>query len=680
MKLLYIIMITFLTALTLPGYTQAQTDTQDNFKYQTEQFADLAILRYNAPGFENLTLQQKELLYYLSEAAHSGREIFYDQNFKHNLKIRRTLEGIVTSYKGDKSTDEFGKFMEYTKRVWFSNGIHHHYSTRKILPEFSSEYFAELVKNSDTAVLPLDKDETADALTAKLTPIMFDPDIAVQRVNQNPDEDLITTSAANYYEGVTQKEVEDFYAAMETSDPHPVWYGLNSKLIKENGRPVEKVWKVGGMYSAAIERIVYWLEKAVTVAENDLQKKTFQKLIEFYRTGDLKKFDEYNILWVQDTLSTIDAVNGFIEVYGDPLGHKGAYESVVSFKDMDATKRIDAISRQAQWFEDNSPIMPEHKKKSVVGISAKVITVVGESGDSSPSTPIGINLPNANWIRKDYGSKSVNLGNIVHAYDKAGSEEVLKEFCWSQEEIDLAKNYGPLADNLHTDMHEVIGHASGQINEGVGSPKQSLKSYASTIEEARADLVALYYLPDNKLIEIGVIPNKETYKAEWQKYIRNGLMLQLQRIKPGENVEESHMRNRQLIAKWVYEKGMKDNVIEKKIRDGKTYIVINDYAKLRNLFGELLRETQRITSEGDYNAAKNLVEVYGVKVDTGLHKEVLARYEKLHIAPYKGFINPVLEPVTENGKIVDIKISYPESFTEQMLEYAKKYSFLPDYN
>ena len=660
------------------GKTNMKSNNEDNFKYQTEQFADLGILRYRVPGFEKLTLKQKELVYYLYEAALSGRDIFYDQNYKNNLFIRKTLEAIVTSYKRDKQSDEFQKFMVYTKRVWFSNGIHHHYSSTKILPEISQEYFADLVKNTDKKLLPLKKGETLKQFIKFITPLLFDPSIDGKRTNLEQNVDLIKTSAGNFYRDVTQKEVEEYYnKKIDKNDREPISYGLNSQLVKKDGEITERTWKVGGMYSPAIEKIVYWLDKAAGVAENEHQKQTLNALAKFYRTGDLKDFDEYNILWVKDTTSLIDVVNGFIEVYSDPLGHRGAFESIVSFKDMEASKRIDAISSQAQWFEDNSPIMPEQKKKNVVGISAKVITVVVETGESSPSTPIGINLPNANWIRKEHGSKSVNLGNIVYAYDQATAESSLKEFCYTQEEIDRVKKYGSLTDDLHTDMHEVIGHGSGQINKGVETPKMSLKNYASTIEEARADLVALYYLPDQKLVDIGVIPNMDAFKAEYDKYIRNGLFLQLQRIKPGDNVEESHMRNRQLIAKWAYEHGKQDNVIEKKIRDGKTYFVINDYGKLRTIFGQLLREIQRITSEGDFNSAKDIVEQYGVKVDSELHKEVLERYSKLNIAPYKGFINPVLKSLKKNGKIVDVNIEYPEDFTQQMLYYSKKYSYLP---
>ena len=674
-------MAVFATSVVILGCTDKDNKSEmenDNFKYQTEQFADLAILRYQVPGFDELTLKQKELAYYLYQAALSGRDIFYDQNYKHNLQIRKTLEGIVKSYNGDKNSDDWNNFMIYTKRVWFSNGIHHHYSTKKILPDFSKDYFTNLLNNSDINLLPLGKNQSVNELKELLTPIIFDPAIDAQKVNQASDVDIIKTSATNYYEGVSQEEVEGYYKKiMDQKDTRPISYGLNSQLTKKNGEIVERKWKVGGMYSQAIEQIVYWLDKAQMVAESDLQKKAFRELIEYYKTGDLQKWDEYNILWVQDTTSHVDAVNGFIEVYNDPIGYRGSYESIVSIKDMEASKRIKAISDNAQWFEDNSTINDKFKKKNVVGISAKVITVVVEAGDGSPSTPIGINLPNATWIRKEHGSKSVNLGNIVYAYDKAASQEALKEFSYTYDEIERANKYGPLADNLETDMHEVIGHASGQINPGVGTPKQTLKNYASTIEEARADLVALYYLPDNKLVDIGVFPNKQAYKTEYDKFIKNGLMLQLFRIKPGENIEESHMRNRQLIAKWVYEKGMADKVIEKKVKDEKTYFVINDYSKLRTLFGQLLNDIQRITSEGDFESAKNIVEKYGVNVDPDLHAEVLERYSKLDIAPYKGFINPVLKPVMEGDKITDVTVEYPDDFTQQMLYYGNSYSFLP---
>lgn len=662
--------------------SQPEKPKEDNFKYVTEQFADLKIQRYQVPGFESLTPKQKELIYYLYEAALSGRDIIYDQNYKHNLFVRRTLENIVDSYKGERTGADWDNFIVYVKRVWFSNGIHHHYGNEKFEPGFSYEYFENLVKNSNAQNFPLTDSETVADLLNKLKPIMFDPNVDRLRINLDPNSDLIKTSAMNYYENVSQKEVENFYNKMtDPKDEKPISYGLNSKLVKENGKLNERVWKIGGMYSQAIEKTVYWLEKAVTVAENETQKKTFEILIDYYKTGDLKKWDEYNIQWVTDTAALVDAVNGFIEDYGDPLNYKAAFESIVSFKDLEATKRIGAIGKEAQWFEDNSPIIDEHKKKNVTGISAKVITVAVMSGDASPSPPIGINLPNANWIRKDHGSKSVTLGNIVDSYNKAAaSNGFLEEFAYSKEEIERAKKYGDLSDNLHTDMHEVIGHASGQINPGIGTPGQTLKGYASTIEEARADLVALYYLLDPKLIEIGVMPSLEAGKTEYDGQMLNGLMTQLARIKLGDDITQAHMRNRQLIAKWAYETGKENNVIEFKKRDGKTFVVINNYEKLREIFGQQLKEIQRITSEGDFEAAKNLVETYGVKIDQELHKEVLERYGKLKIAPYAGFINPKLVPVYEGDKIVDVKIEYPEDFTEQMMFYSKQYSLLPTYN
>lgn len=655
---------------------------KDDFAYQTEQFADLRILRYQVPGFDELSLQEKKLLYYLSEAALCGREIIYDQNYKHNLTIKRMLEAIVRSYAGDRSVEEFGQFMVYTKRVWFSNGIHHHYSTDKILSEFSETYFAELVKNSPDGTFPLLEGETLDQFITRLTPIIFDPNLDAKRVNLDPDVDLVVRSANSYYEGVTQKEVEAFYAKLiDKNDPTPISYGLNSRLVRHNGKISERVWKVGGMYTEAIERIVYWLEKAVTVAENEQQKTALEKLIEYYKSGDLRTFDDYCIAWVKDTKSKCDVINGFIEVYGDPMGYRGAFESVVSFVDPEATKRIAAIGEQAQWFEDNSPLMDEHKKKNVKGISATVITVVAETGDASPSTPIGINLPNANWIRAQHGSKSVSLGNITHAYDESSkSSGMLEEFGFNAEQNEIERKYGTLADALHTDMHEVIGHASGRINPGVGTPKETLKNYASTLEEARADLVALYYLLDPKLVELGVMPTTDAGKAKYISYIRNGLMWQLRRIKLGDDIEEAHMRNRQLVALWAYEHGETDNVIEKVVKDGKTYFVIRSFPELRELFGQLLREIQRIKSEGDYAAGQALVETYGVKVDRDLHEEVLERYSKLNIAPYSGFINPRLVAVMQGDKITDVKVEYPDDFTSQMLEYADKYAFLPNYN
>lgn len=656
---------------------------EDDFVYSTEQFADIKILRYKVPGFEELKDQQKELVYYLSQAALAGRDIMWDQNYKHNLCIRRTLENIVNSYSGDRNTEDYKNFMVYVKQVWFSNGIHHHYSNSKFIPVFSQDFFKSLVKNSDQKEFPVQKGESVDKLVARLIPIIFDPAVDAKKVNLDASVDMVKGSAVNFYEGVTQKEVEDFYAQMKPVDPgRPVSFGLNSKVVKENGKVAEKVWKVEGMYTAAIEKIVFWLEKASKIAENDEQKAALDKLIEYYKTGDLKTFDEYSILWVKDTSSVVDVVNGFIEVYDDPLGKKGSFESVVSVKDFEASKRISAIGNAAQWFEDNSPLMEEHKKKNVTGISAKVINVVAESGDASPSTAIGINLPNANWIRTEHGSKSVQLGNVVYAYQMAAKgAPLLQEFAFSPEEISRSEKFDAYADVLHTDMHEVIGHASGKINDGIGNPDETLKSYASTLEEARADLVALYYLLDEKLIKLGVMKTLEVGKAGYDDYIRNGLMVQLTRLKLGEHLEEAHMRNRQLVAAWVYEKGKSENVIEKKQKDGKTYFVVNDYSKLRTLFGDLLREIQRIKSEGDYNAGKNLVETYGVKVDPDIHKEVLDRYTKLNIPPYKGFINPQLRAVkNEYDKIINVEIEYPLSFSEQMLYYAREHSFLPTYN
>lgn len=657
---------------------------ETEFKYETEQFADLRILRYQVPGFQGLPAKQKELLYYLYEAALSGRDIIWDQNYRHNLCVRRTLENVFETFGGDRDTADWQKFVVYLKRIWFSNGIHHHYSTLKIEPNFSQQYFARLVKQSDPEQLPLQEGETVDDLVHKLVPILFDPDVDGKRVNLDSSIDQIKKSATNYYgEDLTQEEVEAYYKARTDSrDPRPVSSGLNSKLVREDGEIRERIWKAGGMYTAAIERIVYWLKKAVPVTESEKQKAALEKLIEYYETGELEKFDDYNVLWVQDTASSVDVMNGFIEVYGDPLGFKGAFESVVSFRDMEATRRIDTLGKKAQWFEDHSPIADSHKKQKVTGISAKVITVVVESGDASPATPIGINLPNASWIRKEYGSKSVNLGNIVHAYDESSKTSgVLEEFAFSEEEIKRAKKYTTLASNLHTDMHEVIGHASGQIEPGVGTTKETLRSYASTLEETRADLVALYYLLDQKLVEIGVMPSLEVGKAGYQSYIRNGLLVQLARLKPGEDLEEAHMRNRQMICSWVYEKGQPGKVVERRVKDGKTYFVINDYKMLRNLFGQLLRELQRIKSKGDYKAGKDLVERFGVKVDRKLHREVRDRYAKLGRAPYGGFINPLLVPLLDRkGKIVDVEIEYPADLTSQMMFYAKNYSFLPTYN
>ena len=646
-----------------------------------EQFADLQILRYLVPGFENLSLQQKELVYYLTEAALQGRDILFDQNGKYNLRIRRTLEAVYTGYKGDKNTPDFKAMEVYLKRVWFSNGIHHHYGSEKFVPGFAPEFFKEAVLSVDASTLPLAEGQTAEQLCDELSPVIFDPTVMPKRVNQAAGEDLVLTSACNYYDGVTQKEAEDFYNAMkDPKDETPVSYGLNSRLVKENGKIQEKVWKVGGLYGQAIDKIVYWLKKAEGVAENPEQKAVIAELIKFYETGDLKTFDEYAILWVKDLNSLVDFVNGFTESYGDPLGMKASWESLVNFKDMEATHRTEIISGNAQWFEDHSPVDKQFKKDEVKGVSAKVITAAILAGDLYPATAIGINLPNSNWIRSHHGSKSVTIGNITDAYNKAAHGNGFnEEFVYSDAELQLIDKYADLTGELHTDLHECLGHGSGKLLPGVDP--DALKAYGSTIEEARADLFGLYYVADPKLVELGLTPNADAYKAEYYTYLMNGLMTQLVRIEPGNNVEEAHMRNRQLIARWVFEKGAADKVVELVKKDGKTYVVVNDYEKLRALFGELLSEIQRIKSTGDYQSAHDLVENYAVKVDPALHAEVLERYKKLNLAPYKGFVNPKYEAVVDAaGKITDVKVTYDEGYAEQMLRYSKDYSNLPSIN
>ncbi|MEP6583692.1 MAG: hypothetical protein ABJA90_05485 [Ginsengibacter sp.] len=655
--------------------TAATYDT--TFKVEAESFADLQLLRYQVPGFNQLPLAQKQLAYFLSEAALCGRDIIYDQKSKYGLMLRKTLEVIYGSYKGDTATADWKKFREYCGRFWFSEGNHHHYSKEKFVPACSFDFFSKLVKSSDTSQLPKDGEEDLSSFLRRIKPIIYDPNFEPKLVDLRPNIDNVKASSVNFYEGVTQAEVEAYYSKFDSKGNQPMW-GLNSKLLKDSGKVVEKVWKLGGMYSPAIEKIIEWLEKAITVAENTEQKTALQLLVQFYKTGNLKTFDDYNIAWVKDVNSRIDAVNGFIEVYLDPIGKKGSYEGIVSMKDMEATKRIKAIADQAQWFEDNSPLMPEHKKKNVKGIIAKAITVIMESGDAAPATPIGINLPNNEWIRKDHGSKSVSLSNIVYSYNVAGAKSgVLDEFAVDDTVKRRIKKWGNLSEDLHTDMHEAIGHASGQINPGVETTDKTLKNYASALEEARADLVGLYYIMDKKLIDIGVEPDKEVGMAQYDLYMMNGLMTQLTRLKPGEQLEEAHMRNRQLVARWAYEKGKKDNVVEFVKKNRKTYVHINDYTKLRQLFGELLKEIQRIKSEGDYNGGKNLIETYAVKVDPALHKEVLDRYQSLNVKPYKGFIQPHLVPVMDGNNITDVKIEYPASFFEQMMDYGKSYSLLP---
>lgn len=667
--------------LTACSGSKTTTAEADKFDYTVEQFADLQILRYRVPGFENLSLQQKELVYYLTEAALQGRDILFDQNGKYNLRIRRTLEAIYTGYKGDKNTPDFKAMEVYLKRVWFSNGIHHHYGSEKFVPGFAPEFFKEAMLSVDASTLPLAEGQTAEQLCDELSPVIFDPAVMPKRVNQAAGEDLVVTSACNYYDGVTQKEAEDFYNAMkDPKDETPVSYGLNSRLVKENGKIQEKIWKVGGLYGQAIDKIVYWLKKAEGVAENPEQKAVIAELIKFYETGDLKTFDEYAILWVKDLNSLVDFVNGFTESYGDPLGMKASWESLVNFKDMEATHRTEIISGNAQWFEDHSPVDKQFKKDEVKGVSAKVITAAILAGDLYPATAIGINLPNSNWIRSHHGSKSVTIGNITDAYNKAAHGNGFnEEFVYSDAELQLIDKYADLTGELHTDLHECLGHGSGKLLPGVDP--DALKAYGSTIEEARADLFGLYYVADPKLVELGLTPNADAYKAEYYTYLMNGLMTQLVRIEPGNNVEEAHMRNRQLIARWVFEKGAADKVVELVKKDGKTYVVVNDYEKLRELFGELLSEIQRIKSTGDYQGAHDLVENYAVKVDPALHAEVLERYKKLNLAPYKGFVNPKYEAVVDAaGKITDVKVTYDEGYAEQMLRYSKDYSNLPSIN
>lgn len=681
MKKQFILVAMAATLFASCGGQKANEPEQEAFVYADEQFADLQMLRYKVEGFEQLTLKQKELVYYLSQAALHGRDILYDQNGKYNLRIRRMLEAVYTEYKGDKKDTNFINMETYLKRVWFSNGIHHHYGSEKFVPGFTPEFLKGALISIDTAKLPLVEGQTLEQFCDEIFPVIFDPTVMPKRVNQAEGEDLVLTSASNYYAGVTQEEAEDFYTSLKNpNDSFPVMFGMNSRLVKENGKVFEKVWKVGGLYSPAIEKIVYWLEKAATVAEDDHQKQVIEKLVQFYKDGNLKTFDDYCILWVKDLAPRIDFVNGFTESYGDPLGMKASWESIVNFKDLEATKRTETISSNAQWFEDHSPVDKRFKKETVKGVTAKVITAAILGGDLYPSTAIGINLPNSNWIRSHHGSKSVTIGNLTDAYSKAAhGNGFAEEFAYSNAEIELMNKYGDLTGDLHTDLHECLGHGSGKLLPGVD--QDALKAYGSTIEEARADLFGLYYLPDPKMVELGLTPNEEAFKAEYYSFMMNGLMTQLVRIDLGNSVEEAHMRNRQLIARWALEKGAADKVVELVKKDGETFVRVNDYQKLRGLFGQLLSEIQRIKSEGDYEAARKLVEDYAVKIDRNLHAEILERYKKLNLAPYKGFINPVYEAVTDgNGKITDVKISYKEGYAEQMLRYSRDYSTLPDIN
>ncbi len=650
---------------------EQQETTEEKFDYVVEQFADLKVLRYKIPGWDNLTLKEQKLVYYLTQAGLSGRDIMWDQNYRHNLTIRKALEKIYTTYDGNKSNDDWKAFETYLKRVWFSNGIHHHYSNDKIKPEFSKDYFSSLLAATSTEV------------SKDVYEVIFN-DADAKKVNQAKGVDNVALSAVNFYgPGVTNEDVTSFYGKMKSPNADkPLSFGLNSQLVKENGVLKERVYKSGGLYGSAIDEIIKWLEKAKEVAENEAQGDALGLLIEYYQTGNLQTWDDYNVAWTAATDGNIDYINSFIEVYNDPLGYRGSYETIVQIKDFDMSKKMSVLSENAQWFEDSSPLMDEHKKDSVVGVSYKVVAVAAEAGDASPSTPIGVNLPNANWIRAAVGSKSVSLGNIISAYNNAGGSGRLKEFVHDDEEYELEEKYGQVADKLHTALHEVVGHASGQLNPGVGETKETLKNYASTMEEGRADLVGLYYLMDPKLQELGLVEDWEkTGKAAYDGYIRNGLMTQLIRLNLGDDVEEAHMRNRQWVSAWAFEQGVKDNVIEKVTRDGKTYFNINDYKKLRDIFGQLLRETQRIKSEGDFKAAEALVEGYGVKVDQAIHAEVLKRNEQFTSAPYSGFVNPVLVPeMDDNGEITKINVTQPKDFVTQMLEYNKNYNFLPEVN
>lgn len=667
MKHLKIMTFIAFTVFGLMGAGCKSEQDKTTFKYLADEFADIKVIRFQVPGWDSLTFKQKEYIYHLSEAAKCGRDILWDQNFKYNLKVRKVLEKILDDYSGERNGENYEQFIVYAKRVFFSNGIHHHYGEEKIIPGCSKEYFAELMDKSGQ-----------ESLKSELLPVIFEPSLYKYRKNISNEGDLVASSSVNFYENVSAKEAESFYKKMEIpNDSTPVSYGLNSKLVKKDGKIYEEVYKLGGLYSPVIEQIISHLEKAVNVAENDIQKNYISNLIDYYKTGSLKTWDEYNVAWVQDTKSDVDFINGFIENYGDPLGMKATWEATVNFRDKEASKRTDIISANAQWFEDNSPTDLKFKKKQVKGVSAKVITVAALGGDCYPVSPLGINLPNADWIRKDFGSKSVTIANISDAYDKAAEESpksLTAEFAWDENEIKLIKEYGSLTNNLHTDLHECLGHGSGQLLETTSS--NALKEFSSTLEEARADIFALYFLPDKKLVELGITPNDEAYKAEYINYIRNGMMTQLVRIELGKSVTQAHMQDRKLIAEWCFEKGKSENVIEKKARDGKTYIVINDFVKLRALFGDLLKELQRIKSEGDYEAGKALVNNYGIIIDPVLHKEVKERYASLNLKPYGGFINPEIVPIEKNGKIVDYKIEYPADFLQQMRDYGKKYSFL----
>jgi dipeptidyl-peptidase-3 len=657
---------------------QPSAETTGDFKYFVDQFEDMRVLKYQLPGFELLSLQQKKFIYYLGEAALCGRDIFWAQNFKYNLKVRKTFEAIIESYKGDTESPDYKAFLVYAKRVFFANGIHHHYSNDKLKPGFPEIFLAELIKGSDPALLPMLKDETPGKLISLISPVIFDENLFAKKIEQKAGADMVTGSATNLYDGVNQKEVEAFYSGkIDPKDTHPLSIGLNSKVVKRDGKIIEEVYKSGGLYGAAIDQIIVWLEKAKAVAETDMQTKEIGLLIDYYRTGDLKTWDDYNVVWAKNTSPVVDYNNGFIETYGDPLGMKATWEAIVDYKDIEATKRTDIISANAQWFEDNSPIQPKYRKEKVTGIAAKVINIAMLGGDCYPVSPLGINLPNSDWIRKEVGSKSVTLANITNAIDEAGKGSgFLDEFAADKLEIERAKKYGSIAGALHTDLHECVGHGSGKLAEG--TDPTALKNYYSPLEEARADLFALYFAMDKKVIDLGLLPDVDAAKAEYDSFMRNGLMTQLVRIKPGKEIEQAHMRDRSAISHWVYEKGKTDNVVEMFQRDGKSYVRINDYKKLQTLFGELLSEIQRVKSEGDFEGGKSIIENFGVKVDASLHTELLNRYAKLNLAPYTGFVNPVLIPVyDEKGEMTDVKVEYVDDYLSQMMFYGKKYSFLP---
>ena len=661
------------------GPASASASANEPFQVEAERFADVRVLRYRVPGFEELDLGTKQLVYCLCQAALSGRDVIYDQRYRYNLAIRRLLERIVRAYPGARDTADFAALLLYLKRIWFSNGIHHHYSNDKFVPGFSYEALRGFVE-ATPGPFPVREGQSRAELLAELRPVMFDPSFDAKLVDKRDGTDVVQCSAVNFFAGVTQREVEQFYADKKRpQDPTPRSYGLNSQLVKEGGGLVERVWKVGGLYTEALERVVTWLEKAVAFAENDAQRDALLKLIGYYRSGDLGDWDDYNVAWIRDTRSRVDVINGFIEVYHDPMGQRGTYESVVSVRDPVATRRLETITRNAQWFEDHSPIMDAHKKARVQGITGKAINVVVEAGDCSPATPIGINLPNTDWIRKQHGSKSVSLANIVTAYNIVGGQAE-REFAWDEDEAARAEKHGELVSDLMTELHEAIGHGSGQLEPGVAPVHETLKNYGSTLEEARADLVALYYIVDPKMVELGLLPSVDAARIAYDRYVRNGLFQQLNRIEPGRDLEEDHMRNRQLVAAWAYEAGKADKVIERREREGKSYFVVNDYRRLRELFGRLLRELQRIKSQGDFAAIRDLVERYAVKVDRDLNVEVRERYAKLGIPPYSGFVNPCLVPIEQDGRVVDVKIEYPADFTAQMLDYGERYSFLPTWN